>query len=120
MTPSIRQAMVGRARQFDALTPLTSILCCSRGQEACCQGESAGHWFWIITGTARRSVIRRDGRRQIVALLRPADCFGVATGDEYDDTAEAVACETYIARCVRRYAEAVAESNPQLGREIRL
>jgi CRP/FNR family nitrogen fixation transcriptional regulator len=119
MTQSIRQAMVGRARQFDALTPLTSILCCSRGQQVCCQGESAGHWFWIITGTARRSVIRRDGRRQIVDLLLPGDCFGFTNGDEYDDTVEAVARETYVARCIRRDAEAVAESNPQLAREIR-
>jgi CRP/FNR family transcriptional regulator, nitrogen fixation regulation protein len=119
MTPSIRQAMVGRARQFDALTPLTSILCCSRGQQVCCQGEPADRWFWIITGTARRSVIRRDGRRQIVDLLLPGDCFGFTNGEEYDDTVEAVARETYVARCVRRAAEAVAESNPQLAREIR-
>ncbi len=119
MTPSIRQVMVGRARQFDALTPLTSILCCSRGQQVCCQGEPADRWFWIITGTARRSVIRRDGRRQIVDLLLPGDCFGFTNGDEYDDTVEAVARETYVARCVRRDAEAAAESNPQLAREIR-
>jgi CRP/FNR family transcriptional regulator, nitrogen fixation regulation protein len=120
MTPSIRQAMVGRARQFDALTPLTSILCCSRGQQVCCQGGPADRWFWIVTGTARRSVIRRDGRRQIVDLLLPGDCFGFTNGDEYDDTVEAIARDTYVARCVRRDAEAVAESNPQLAREIRL
>jgi len=119
MTPSIRQAMVGRTRQFDALTPLTSIFCCSRGQQICCQGEPADRWFWIINGTARRSVIRRDGRRQIVDLLLPGDCFGFTNGDEYDDTVEAIARETYVARCVRRDAEAVAESNPQLAREIR-
>ena len=115
MTPSIRQAMVGRARQFDALTPLTSILCCSRGQQVCCQGEPADRWFWIITGTARRSVIRRDGRRQIVDLLLPGDCFGFTNGDEYDDTVEAVARETYVARCIRRDAEAVAEIQSATG-----
>ena len=120
MTPSIRQAMVGRARQFEALTPLTSILCCSRGQQVCCQGGPADRWFWIVTGTATRSVIRRDGRRQIVDLLLPGDCFGFTNGDEYDDTVEAIARDTYVARCVRRDAEAVAESNPQLAREIRL
>jgi CRP/FNR family transcriptional regulator, nitrogen fixation regulation protein len=120
MTPSIRQAMVRRARQFDALTPLTSILCCSRGQQVCSQGEPADRWFWIINGTARRSVIRLDGRRQIVDLLLPGDCFGFTNGDEYDNTVEAVAHETCVARCVRRDAEAVAESNPQLAREIRL
>jgi CRP/FNR family transcriptional regulator, nitrogen fixation regulation protein len=119
MTLSIRQAMVGRARQFDALVPLTSILCCSRGQQVCYQGEPADRWFWIITGTARRSVIRRDGRRQIVDLLLPGDCFGFTNGNEYDDTVEAVARETYVGRCLRRDAEAVAESNPQLAGEIR-
>jgi len=119
MTPSIRQGKAARTRQFDALTPLTSIFCCSRGQQICCQGEPADRWFWIINGTARRSVIRRDGRRQIVDLLLPGDCFGFTNGDEYDDTVEAIARETYVARCVRRDAEAVAESNPQLAREIR-
>ena len=64
-------------------------------------------------------MIRRDGRRQIVDLLLPGDCFGFTNGDEYDDTVEAVARETYVARCVRGDAEAVAESNPQLAREIR-
>ncbi len=119
MTPTIRQAMAGRARQFDALTPLTSILRCSRGRQVCCQGEPADRWFWIISGTARRSVIRRDGRRQIVDLLLPGDCFGFTNGDEYDDTVEAIARETYVALCMRRSAEAVAESDPQLAREIR-
>src|ERR1700733_6746721 len=119
MTPSIRQAMVGRARQFDALTPLTSILCCSRGQEVCCQGESAGHWFWIIAGSARRSVIRPDGRRQIVDLLLPGDCFGFTNGAEYTSPVEAVVADTYGGSCSRRDAEAVADSNPELTREIR-
>jgi CRP-like cAMP-binding protein len=119
MTPGIRQAMVRRARQFDALTPLTSISRCSRGQQVCCQGEPADRWFWIITGTARRSVIRCDGRRQIVDLLLPGDCFGFTNGDEYGDTVEAIARETYVARCVRRDAEAAAECDPQLAREIR-
>jgi len=64
-------------------------------------------------------MIRRDGRRQIVDLLLPGDCFGFTNGDEYNDTVEAIARETYVARCIRRDAEAVAESNPQLAREIR-
>src|ERR1700690_3876769 len=119
MTQSIRQAMVGRARQFDALTPLTSILCCSRGQQVCRQGEPADRWFWIITGTARRSVIRRDGRRQIVDLLLPGDCFGFTNGDEYDHTVEAVARDTYIGSCARSEAETLAETNLELAREIR-
>ena len=119
MSPKIRQATAGRSRQFEALTPLASISRCSPGQQVCRQGEPADRWFWIIAGSARRSMIRPDGRRQIVDLLFPGDCFGFTNGREYDDSVEAIARETYVARCVRRDAEAVAETNPQLAGEIR-
>jgi CRP/FNR family nitrogen fixation transcriptional regulator len=117
--PIIRQATAGCSRQFEPLIPLASIFRCSRGQQICRQGEPADRWFWIVMGTARRTVIRSDGRRQIVDLLLPGDCFGFTNGPEYDDSVEAVARETYVAGCVRRDAEAMAESNPQLAREIR-
>ena len=119
MTPSICQATAGPLRQFEALAPLASISRCSPGQQICRQGEPADRWFWIITGTARRSMIRRDGRRQILDLLFPRDCFGFTNGREYDDSVDAIARETYVASCVRRDAEAVAETNPQLAGEIR-
>jgi CRP/FNR family nitrogen fixation transcriptional regulator len=89
------------------------------GQEICCEGEAADRWFWIITGTARRSVIRSDGRRQIVDLLLPGDCFGFTNGPEYDDTVEAVVRDTYVGSCARSDAEALAETKPELAREIR-
>ena len=102
MTPSIRQATAGRSRQFEALTPLASISRCSPGQQVCRQGEPADRWFWIIAGSARRSMIRPDGRRQIIDLLFPGDCFGFTNGREYDDSVDAIARETYVARCVPR------------------
>ena len=119
MSPKIRQAAAGRSRQFEALAPLASISRCSPRQQICRQGEPADRWFWIIAGSARRSMIRPDGRRQIVDLLFPGDCFGFTNGHEYDDSVDAIARETYVARCVRRDAEAVAEINPQLAGEIR-
>jgi len=115
----LRHAIAGCSRQFEALTPLASFFRCSRGQQIYRQGEAANRWFWIIIGTARRSVIRSDGRRQIVDLMLPGDCFGFTNGAEYEDSVEAVVGETYVAGCVRHDAEAAAESNPQLAREIR-
>jgi CRP-like cAMP-binding protein len=109
----------GGPRRFEALRTLAVTTRYFRGQEICSQGEPADHWFWIIAGSARRSVIRPDGRRQIVDLLLPADCFGFTNGAEYDDTVEAVVADTYVGGCSRRDAEAVAESNPELAREIR-
>ena len=119
MSPKSYQAAAGGSRQFEALAPLASISRCSPRQQICRQGEPADRWFWIIAGSARRSMIRPDGRRQIVDLLFPGDCFGFTNGHEYDDSVDAIAGETYVARCVRSDAEAVAEINPQLAGEIR-
>jgi CRP/FNR family nitrogen fixation transcriptional regulator len=112
MSPKVHQAAAGGSRQFEALAPLASISRCSPRQQICRQGEPADRWFWIIAGSARRSMIRPDGRRQIVDLLLPGDCFGFTDGGEYDDSVDAIARETYVARCVRRDAEAVAKKNP--------
>ena len=70
----------GVPRRFEALRTLAVTTLYCRGQEICSQGEPADHWFWIIAGSARRSVIRPDGRRQIVDLLLPDDCFGFTNG----------------------------------------
>ena len=104
----LHHAIAGCSRQFEALTPLASFFRCSRGQQIYRQGEAANRWFWIIIGTARRSVIRSDGRRQIVDLMLPGDCFGFTNGAEYEDSVEAVVGETYVAGCVRHDAEAAA------------
>jgi CRP/FNR family transcriptional regulator, nitrogen fixation regulation protein len=109
----------GGPRRFEALRTLAATTLYCRGQEICSQGEPADHWFWIIAGSARRSVISPDGRRQIVDLLLPDDCFGFTNGSEYDDTVEAVVADTYAGSCNRRDAEVVADSNPELTREIR-
>jgi CRP-like cAMP-binding protein len=64
-------------------------------------------------------VIRLDGRRQIVDLLLPGDLFGFSVLDEYDSTIEAIAEGTVVAAYPRRRVEMLADSNPQLAREIR-
>jgi CRP/FNR family nitrogen fixation transcriptional regulator len=113
------QPAAGGPRRFEALMPLTVVSRCLRGREICCQGEPADRWFWIIAGTATRSVIRPDGRRQIVDLLLPGDCFGFTNGPEYGDTVEAIVRDTYVGSCARRDAETLAETTPELAQEIR-
>jgi CRP/FNR family nitrogen fixation transcriptional regulator len=113
MSPKIRQAAAGRSRQFEALAPLASITRCSPRQQICRQGEPADRWFWIIAGSARRSMIRPDGRRQIVDLLFPGDCFGFTNGREYDDWVDSMARDKYVVKCVGHDEEASAEIIPQ-------
>jgi CRP/FNR family nitrogen fixation transcriptional regulator len=101
------------------LPPLAVTRPCHRGEEICSQGHPADSWYRLVSGTARHCVVRADGRRQIVDLLLPGDFFGFTTADEYDFTVEAVAEGTKVASFPRQRLEALADSDPQLAREIR-
>jgi CRP/FNR family transcriptional regulator, nitrogen fixation regulation protein len=101
------------------LEHLATTVRCTRGQEICGQGRPAESWYRVLSGAARRYVIRLDGRRQIVDLLLPGDCFGFSTGDEYDFAVEAVTDDTAVASYPRRRVEALVDSDPALAREIR-
>lgn len=117
------------ARQTDAetgphhhlknLDSLATITPCRRGQEICGQGRPAETWYCVLSGAARRYVIRLDGRRQIVDLLLPGDCFGFTADSEYDFAVEAVTDATVVAGYPRRRAEMLADSDPRVSREIR-
>ena len=101
------------------LDALAVIVPYHRGQEICSQGRSVEHWYFLISGAARRCAIRSDGRRQIVDLLLPGDFFGLAFGDQSDATIEAVAENTVVASYPRPRIEVLAESDPKIARELR-
>ena len=100
------------------LDALAVIVPYHRGQEICGQGRSVEHWYFLISGAARRCAIRSDGRRQIVDLLLPGDFFGLAFGDQSDATIEAVAENTVVASYPRPRIEVLAESDPKIAREL--
>src|SRR3979490_658761 len=135
-----RKLLTHQPHPLKSLDQLAVIIPCNRGQEICSQGEPADHWYCVISGAARRCVIRLDGRRQIVDLLLPGDVFcvsrrecrrqivdlllpgdvfGFSAGEEYDYTIEAVAEGTVVASYPRRRGEMLADADPLLGREIR-
>jgi CRP/FNR family nitrogen fixation transcriptional regulator len=91
---------------------------CCRRQKICQQGQAAKTWYRVLAGAAMAFVIQLDGRRQIVDLVFPGDFFGLTTAPEYDNTVEAVA-PMIIAAYPRGSVEAMADSNPQMTREIR-
>ena len=114
-----RKLLAHQPHPLKCLDQLAVTMPCHRGQEICGQGRPADHWYCIISGAARRCVIRLDGRRQIVDLLLPRDVFGFTAGEEYDCTIEAVAEGTVVASYPRRRVEMLAEADPRLAREIR-
>jgi CRP/FNR family nitrogen fixation transcriptional regulator len=72
-----------------------------------------------MSGIARHCAVRADGRRQIIELLLPGDFFGFTTSEEYDFTVEAVAEGTQVESFPRQRVEVLADSSPQLARELR-
>lgn len=101
---------------LDALAILTSYY---RGQEICAEGRPAELWFCVMSGGARQCASRADGRRQILGLLLPGDFFGFTLAYEFSFTVEAVAEGTVVAAYSRKRAEALANSNPEIARELR-
>ncbi len=54
------------------------------------EGDSASHLFNITSGSVRVYKLMADGRRQIVGFLYTGDFLGLATGDSYAFSAEAL------------------------------
>jgi CRP/FNR family transcriptional regulator, nitrogen fixation regulation protein len=104
---------------LQSLDPLALFMPFHRGQEICSQGQRADHWYCVISGAARRCVIRLDGRRQIVDLMLPGDVFGFTSLEEYDFSVEAIAEGTVVASYPRRRVEMLADADPTLAREVR-
>jgi CRP/FNR family nitrogen fixation transcriptional regulator len=118
-TAQYRELLTHQPHPLKRLDQLAVIKLCHRGQEICGQGRPADYWYCVISGAARRSVIRLDGRRQIVDLLLPGDAFGFTSGEECDCTVEAIAENTIVTAYSRKRIESLADSDPQLAREIR-
>lgn len=114
-----RNLLTEQSHPLKGLDQLAALTRFHRGQEICAQGKPAAYWYCVISGAARCCVIRLDGRRQIVDLLLPGDLFGFCALDEYNSTIEAIAEGTIIAIYPRSRVEMLADSDPQLAREIR-
>lgn len=62
----------------------------SAGEVLVREGDPATHLFNITDGDVRVHKLLSDGRRQIVGFLSPGDFLGLATGDRYAFSAEAL------------------------------
>jgi CRP/FNR family nitrogen fixation transcriptional regulator len=114
-----RHMLANRPHPLENLDALAIMIPHHRGEEICSQGWPVEYWYLVISGAARRCAIRPDGRRQIVDLLLPGDFCGLAIGEEWDASIEAVAQGTVVAAYPRRRVETLADSNPKIAREIR-
>jgi CRP/FNR family nitrogen fixation transcriptional regulator len=89
-----------------------------RDEEIYPQQGSVECWYRVISGAARRFVLRADGRRQTVDLLLPGDFFGFGVRGMHAFTAEAIVADTVIARYPASRIETLAASDPRAAREL--
>jgi CRP/FNR family transcriptional regulator, nitrogen fixation regulation protein len=98
-----------------------------RNQQIYDTGEGTEHWYCLLSGAARTSILLADGRRRIVDFLMPGDFFGFRARHTNSFAAEAIisfAAEaivpgTHVACYPRHALEIIADSDALLGRRMR-
>jgi CRP/FNR family transcriptional regulator, nitrogen fixation regulation protein len=118
---SIRECAerIPRDRSLGALEHLASRARYEIGESIYRYNDPIEHWFRIVAGAARQSALTGDGRRHIVDFILPGDLFGFGAAGGRHFCVEALAPGTLVARYPRRGAERLADSDPQIARNIR-
>jgi CRP-like cAMP-binding protein len=83
------------------------------------QNDPAEYWYKVLSGAARKTALMLDGRRHIVMFLLSGDLFGFGGNAKHDFSVETITEGTTIAKYARRRVEALAESDPVVGRTVR-
>ena len=112
-----RRILSAQPHGLKRLDPAAAIMHCHREQEIPNSSGPAGHWYCVIVGAVRRSIIRTDGRRQILDLMLPQDFF--VSDSKRDGTIEAAVEETVLASYPGARIEQMAERDPLFAREVR-
>ena len=112
-----RRILSAQPHGLKRLDPVAAIMHCHREQEIPNSSGPAGHWYCVIVGAVRRSIIRTDGRRQILDLMLPQDFF--VSDSKRDGTIEAAVEETVLASYPGARIEQMAERDPLFAREVR-
>jgi CRP/FNR family nitrogen fixation transcriptional regulator len=99
----------------DAVAAVTP---CCRGQMIYDEGTPVECWYRLVSGAARRFVVRADGRRQIIDLLLSGDIFGFGVRGSHAFTADVISSGAVIARYPRSRLEHLAASDPWVAHEV--
>jgi CRP/FNR family transcriptional regulator, nitrogen fixation regulation protein len=102
-----------------AMENLATLFDCRAGDTVYFQDDRADYWYRIVSGAARECALTADGRRQIVDFPLRGDVFGFCTHGTHPFSGEIIADATTVARYPRRRVEQLAETDPEVARQIR-
>jgi CRP-like cAMP-binding protein len=89
----------------------------NRNAEIYGEGERAEYVYKVLSGSVRAYKVLSDGRRQITAFYLPGDVFGIETGTDHSNSAEAIDKATVLV--VRRNSVFnTAERNGEVARQL--
>ena len=99
-------------RDLQQLSALAEVLTLRAGAVLVREGDLAPHVFTITSGSLRVFKLLPDGRRQITGFLFAGDFLGLAIGDEYVFTAEAMEPSTVCQFRKGPFRALVEQSSP--------
>jgi CRP/FNR family nitrogen fixation transcriptional regulator len=102
-----------------AMEALAVVTRYGRSERIYTRDDPVDHWSRIVSGMARKSALSSDGRRRIIDFLLPSDSFGFSPRNERSFDVECVISGTTVARYPRGPLEALAEVDPEVGRQLR-
>lgn len=91
-----------------------------REQDIYGQEERSDTWYRVMSGSARKFLMRADGRRQLVDIYLPGDLFGFTSRLHHRFAVQAVTEGTVIACYPRQRVEALAREDSETALEIRM
>lgn len=115
VSPSVADATAEPPR----LRSLAHLRRFGRDQDIYGQDERCDSLYRVVSGSARKYLVRADGRRQLVDIYLPGDLFGLTSRLHHKFAVQAVADETLVACYPRQRVEALAVEDPATANEIR-
>jgi len=103
----------------DRLEAIGRLAQYTRSMEIHVQGDTAENWSVVVAGAACQSVVRTDGRRNVVDLLLPGDDFGLLATDAPGLSVHAICTPTIVAHYRKSLIEAIAAEDPKVALHLR-
>ena len=102
---------------FDNMQVGGASMSFERNAEIFGEGESSEYVYKVLSGSVRAYKVLSDGRRQVTEFYLPGDVFGIESGSEHSNSAEAIDKATILV--VRRSSVfSTAESNSEVARHL--
>ncbi|MCB1971090.1 MAG: helix-turn-helix domain-containing protein [Geminicoccaceae bacterium] len=117
---AVRHLSICAGLERDVLSRMSQLCAHQRIQPGVClieEGQPAEYVFTVVDGMVKLYKLMPDGRRQVTGFLIKGDFVGLAYGDNYIYTAEAVV-PTLACRIKRSQFHNMMEDHPSLERNL--